>query len=264
MTGSPAVEGTATATRAQAMLRLALTPRWLLLLAVLVGLIVAAILLGRWQWDRTQSILAAERAAVSVAVPVQDALGDTDAELPPESIGRPVTAAGEYDPDRQVVVANRSLEGAAGLWIVTGLRLADGTLIPVLRGWTAADDLASRVVPSGPVDVAGILQPDEVFYADAPVTSAEIVAISQQSLEAAWGEEVPPGFIVLAEQRPLAGPAPEPVPPTVQTADVPFPLQNFFYAFQWWIFAAFGIFLYLRWLRIEAGRAAEESTSLSG
>ena len=255
MTGSPTAEVMPAPTRTQAMLRLALTPRWLAVLAVLVALIVAAILLGRWQWDRTQSILAAERAAASVAVSVEKALGDSDAELPAESIGRPVTATGEFDPDRQVVVTNRSLDGEAGVWVVTGLRLADGTLVPVLRGWTSPDDTVSRAVPSGPVEVAGVLQPDEVFYTDAPVTTDEIASISQASLESAWGENVPPGFVVLAAQRPSVTPAPAPVPPTVQTSDVPFPLQNFFYAFQWWIFAAFGIFLYLRWLRIEAGRS---------
>lgn len=256
MTGSPGAEGAPASPRAQAMLRLALTPRWLVVLAVLVGLSIAAILLGRWQWDRTQSILAAERAAASVAVPVQAALGDSSTDLPAESIGRPVTVAGTFDPDRQVVVANRALDGAAGVWVVTGLRLDDGTLVPVLRGWTETDDFAARAVPQGPVEVSGVLQPDEVFYADAPVTSDEVVAISQSSLESAWGEDVPPGFVVLAAQQPSAVPAPDPVPPTVQTADVPFPLQNFFYAFQWWIFAGFGVFLYLRWLRIEAGRSA--------
>jgi cytochrome oxidase assembly protein ShyY1 len=42
------------------------------------------------------------------------------------------------------------------------------------------------------------------------------------------------------------------VPPTVQVGDVPFPLQNFFYAIQWWIFAAFAIFVYARWLYLDA------------
>ena len=50
---------------ARAMLRLALTPRWLVAALVLLLLIAAAVMLGRWQWDRTQSILAAERAAAS-------------------------------------------------------------------------------------------------------------------------------------------------------------------------------------------------------
>jgi cytochrome oxidase assembly protein ShyY1 len=51
--------------------------------------------------------------------------------------------------------------------------------------------------------------------------------------------------------------APEPAAPTVQTADVPFPLQNFFYAFQWWIFAAFAVVVYLRWLWLDAAGQAQ-------
>jgi cytochrome oxidase assembly protein ShyY1 len=49
----------------------------------------------------------------------------------------------------------------------------------------------------------------------------------------------------------------------VQTADVPFPLQNFFYAVQWWIFAAFGLVFYLRWLWIEAGRQPEDTEPIA-
>jgi len=236
------------------MLRLALTPRWLVMALLLVGLVIAAIFLGRWQWDRTQMILAAERAAASQPIEVMAALGSGDT-LPPDSIGRPVFATGTYEPERQVLVPNRSLDDAPGSWVVTGLRLSDGSLIPVLRGWIAPGDEATAVVPPGEVSVSGVLQPDEIFYADAPVAGGVIAAISQSSLQQAWGEPVPPGYVVLTVQEPATSPAPLPVPATVQTADVPFPLQNFFYAFQWWIFAAFGVFLYVRWLRIEARRS---------
>ena len=51
--------------------------------------------------------------------------------------------------------------------------------------------------------------------------------------------------------------------PTVQTADVPFPLQNFFYAFQWWIFGAFAVAFYLRWLWLEAHRS-DDAQSAAG
>ena len=123
---------------------------------------------------------------------------------------------------------------------------------------------ASRSVPSGPVEVAGVLQPDEVFYADAPATADEIAAISQSSLESAWGEDVPPGFVVLQDQQPSAMPAPAPVPPTVPTADVPFPLPNFFYAFQWWIFAAFALALAARFLWLDAAQDAAQDAAEAG
>ena len=32
------------------------------------------------------------------------------------------------------------------------------------------------------------------------------------------------------------------------TAEVGFPLQNFFYAIQWWVFALFAVTIYIRWL----------------
>ena len=244
------------------MLRLALTPRWLVVALLLLVFIVAATLLGRWQWDRTQTILAAERAALSEPISVGEALGaSTTDDLPSESIGRPVTAAGRYDPDRQVVIDNRSLDGQAGSWVVTGLRLADGALVPVLRGWVAPGDEAATAVPAEDVAISGVLQPDEIFYADVLPVDGQVLAISQTALEAVWDEDVPAGFIVLARQDPDVPPAPTPVPPTIQLGDGAFPLQNFFYAFQWWIFAAFGIFVYLRWLRIEAKR--EQSTNLS-
>ena len=132
--------------------------------------------------------------------------------------------------------------------------VASASAGPDVDGGSGFDGTAAAV-PSGEVRVEGILQPEEIFYAGAPATAEAISAIARDSLERAWGEQVPPAFVVLASQQPRPVPAPMPVPPTVQTADVPFPLQNFFYAFQWWIFAAFGAFLYVRWLRIEAGRS---------
>lgn len=245
------------------MLRLALTPRWLVMAVVLIALVIGAVFLGRWQWDRTQAILAAERAALSEPIPVSEVLASPVTDpLPNEAIGRPVTVMGTYDSTRQVLVANRALDDRAGVWVVTGLRTGEGLLIPVLRGWVSGSDDGATTIPDGEIEVTGVLQPDEVFYADAAPVDGQIVAISQSALTSLWAEDLPQGYVVLQAQTPATAPAPMPVPPTIDVADVPFPLQNFFYAFQWWIFAAFGVFLYLRWLRIEARK--EMSTSLSG
>ena len=237
------------------MLRLALTPRWLVGLLVLLVVIAGTILLGRWQWDRTQTILAAERAAASQPIPVQQAQPDPDATaVPPDGIGRPVTATGRFDPGMQVAVVNRELAGMPGVWIVSGLRLDDGRVAAVLRGWLPDADDPAAAAPAGEVTVSGILQPDETFYSGAQTAEGSVASIAHTRLEQEWQADVLPGFIVLSEQDPPLSAAPSPVPPTVQTADVPFPLQNFFYAFQWWIFALFAVIVYVRWLWIEAGR----------
>lgn len=237
------------------MLRLALTPRWLVGLLILLVVIAATILLGRWQWDRTQTILAAERAAASQPIPVEQAQPDPEATaVPPDGIGRPVTVSGRYEPGMQVAVINRELEGTPGVWIVTGLRLDDGRVVAVLRGWLPSATDAAAPPPTGDVTVSGVLQPDEAFYAGAQTPAGTVASIAHDRLAQEWQADVLPGFVTLTSQEPSPSAAPSPVPPTVQTADVPFPLQNFFYAFQWWIFAIFAVVVYLRWLWIEAGR----------
>lgn len=241
------------------MLRLALTPRWLVALLVLLVLMAGAVLLGRWQWDRTQAILAAERAALGQPVPVRDVFpvdGDPATEVPAEGIGRPVTAEGSYDPLLQVAVTNRALDGDPGVWIVTGLRQADDSVVAVLRGWLPDADAPGATAPDGTVRVTGVLQPDEAFYADAASAEGTVASIAHDRLAALWGTPVLPGFVVLSAQDPWTDPAPAPVPQTVQATDAPFPLQNFFYAFQWWVFAAFGLAVYLRWLWLDSRPAA--------
>ena len=56
--------------------RTALTPRWLAALLALIVLVVAFIVLGRWQWDRTQDILAAERSAAAAPIDLADLVDD--------------------------------------------------------------------------------------------------------------------------------------------------------------------------------------------
>ena len=107
--------------------------------------------------------------------------------------------------------------------------------------------------------MTGVLQPDEAFYANAVAEPGSVAAIAHDRLATTWGEPVLPGIRDPRRSGPRYSPAPVPVPATVRTADVPFPLQNFFYAFQWWIFAAFGVAVYLRWLWLESRRVDEET-----
>ncbi len=256
--GPPVSQGTMSRGTGSAALRLALPPRWLAAAAALLVFAAAAVFLGRWQWDRTQDILAAERAALSEPAPVESVVDDGLDQVPGESIGRPVTATGSYDPALQALVANRSLDGRAGVWVITGLRLEEGQIVAVLRGWVP--DAAGAMAPvAGPVTVSGILHPDEEFYAGAPTTGGIVASVSHSVLEGLWGTTLLPGYVMLQEQSPPVSAAPAPAYPTVQTADVPFPLQNFVYAFQWWIFALFAVAVYARWLWVDARREQEEA-----
>lgn len=232
-------------------LRILLTPKWAGLTLVLIAAIAACILLGRWQWQRTSDILAAERVAAAAPVDLLE-VSSLGRDLDAESIGRPVTALGEYRADGQILVLHRASDtDLPGAWVLSPLDLADGSTIGVVRGWIP-QDAAAPAPPFGKVRISGILHPGERFYPDAITQPGTAVAISDAVMAAAWGQAVRTGFIMLAEQSPPGDMAALPtVSPTVQTGDVAFPLQNFFYAFQWWIFGAFAIALYARWLWLD-------------
>lgn len=249
--------------------RAARTPRQLGLAALALVLIAAFLLLGRWQWQRTQDVLASERAATSAPIAV-DGLNPVGEAITNETVGRPVTAEGTYVPGLQRIVVQRSIDDRPGVWVVTPLRLADGSLVPVLRGWLPDADAPGSVPPEGPVRVSGVLQADESFYKDSAVaTGGEVSAISQQSLD--LGPSARAGFITLVSQVPADAPAPVPVPVNARAADVAFPLQNFFYTFQWWALSVLVIGVYVRWLWLDAlgddpsdGSAAASAEQLPG
>lgn len=250
---------------ARRMLRLALTPRWIALGVLALALILGCALLGRWQWDRTQDILAAERAAQGAPISVGE-LAPPGAEIDGADIGRQVVATGTYLGAQQVIVTNRLLDSRPGVWVVTPLQSADGSVIAVNRGWLPDSGAAGLIPPLGQVTVRGTYTPDEEFYADAPTSDRSVLTISGTGLGLRWKLPTYAGYLNLVTQSPPSREAPIPVPATVQTSDVPFPLQNFGYAFQWWVFALFVVFAYVRWLSLDArpkaGSSEPDSTTV--
>lgn len=223
------------------------TPRWVALGLLALVFALAAIGLGRWQWDRSTDIIRAEQVARAEPVDIVTvtAVGE---EFENPLIGRPVTASGEYVADQQTAVLSRTVDGPAGVWVLTPLLLEDGTAIAVVRGW--APSIQDAQVPSGDVTVTGIWHPNERFYRDEPYRDDGVLAISSERLRERWQLPLRPGFIMLTQQQPASDL--RAVPQTVQTADVPFPIQNVFYAVQWFVFAGFAAWVYFRWLRLEA------------
>lgn len=218
------------------------------LTVIAVILSAVCIVAGLWQGSRTRDILDAERAAIAAPIPVLDAAGIEG--FPASSVGRPVTATGAYAALDQLLVAQRELDGQAGDWVIAPL-IVDGTTVAVLRGWVDSPTSDALTLPEGEVALRGALQPFEEFYAErARQPDGRLVAISRDEVERAWGTSVLSLVFVLASQEaPLPdSPAPLPVPLTVQTADVPFPLQNAAYTLQWFVFAAFVWVMWWLWV----------------
>jgi len=223
-----------------------------------VLLIVGFIFLGHWQWERTQDVLAAERAGLAQQVAVDD-LNPLGQPIVSETVGRAVSAHGSYVADQQRFVIHRSLNGQSGVWVVTPLRLSDGSVIAVMHGWLPSEQSPGVNAPSGEVDITGVLQADESFYKGSPPDGSNVAAISQQSLQ--LGKLARDGYIRLSTQSPMDSPAPIAVPVVAQQGSAPFPFQNFFYAIQWWIFSFFVVGVYLRWLWLDANESSESSLS---
>lgn len=248
--------------RANSLLRTAITPVWLIALVGAIAFAVGTVFLGLWQWERTQDILAAERAANSAPIALTEIVGE-DGTWDNRNIGRPVVVDGSFTTD-EVLMPNREWQGERGYWTLTRLELLDGRSVAVNRGWLP-DGTVSPPILGSATSIAGVLHPNEEFYAGAN-SSGEIVTVDSNALANRWGVPLISGYVMMQEQDPSLqaadAPAPVIIAPTVQVGDAPFPLQNFVYAFQWWLFGAFALGLYGWWLWRESARPAQADRPL--
>jgi cytochrome oxidase assembly protein ShyY1 len=239
------------------VLRTALQPRWLALLVVVLVAATAMALLGRWQLDRAREhgqepVERAQRAqARATPKPVEQVIAPRQT-FPKEAVNTRVTASGQWDGAHRLLITGRSLNGRTGFWVLVPLKLADGSAVPVVRGWvpTASDPAAAA--PTGPVTVIGFLQPSEPPVTLAPGASSGLPAgqlsrISAPDLVNAWPYPLITGFMVEQSQTPATGPAPTPVPPPSAAGGLD--LLNVFYALQWWLFALIGLLFWGRIVR---------------
>lgn len=133
--------------------------RWLVLAAVLLGAALTA-RLGLWQLDRAQQKLALQAAVDAEAARPPLANADLGGQ---EQLHRRVILRGRWVADRSVWLDNRPMDGHAGFYVVTPLRLTGRSeAILVQRGWAPRDPTdRSRLppldTPAGEVEVMGRL-----------------------------------------------------------------------------------------------------------
>ena len=237
--------------------------RLALSIAVLLA-VVAMVTAGFWQLHRL-SERREHNAKVSdrgrlPAVEVQDLIevGD-DYEAGAELEFRTVQAVGVYEPGDQVLIRNRSYQGAAGYWVLTPLRLRSGSVVAVNRGWIprGAEVPASFAPPVGEVEVtglvrstvtaAGLQQPDPSNGVLAEMARPDLARLSQQ-LEA----ELLPVYVQFQAQAPPAGELPVPVPaPDLGEG------SHLAYAVQWFVFATIALVGYPLILRHQKRSSVE-------
>lgn len=230
--------------------RFAFSRRWLGYLALVVVFAVACVFLSMWQLARREEARAeitrveenwdATPVEVSALLPSLDSFDANDKY-------RPVTITGVYASDEQLLVRGRPLNSQAGFQVLVPLRLADGTVFFVDRGWVpaASDRDAPEFVPAAPagdVTVVVRLKASEPVIPgrsapDGQVATITLPAIADElgvtAYTAAYG-------LLVAED-----PAP-PSRPIAAARPQPDEGPHLSYAFQWLVFGVMA-FVALGW-----------------
>jgi cytochrome oxidase assembly protein ShyY1 len=231
-----------------------LAPRYWANHLLLVVLLVAAGWLGLWQYHGWQDRREAEaRDLTQVApIPLVDAIGPDD-PFPGALVGQPVEVQGIWVPDSTIFVAGREHDDERGYWVVTGLETDEGSVLPVVRGWSA--EAADPGAPNGPAELVGWLQPPEGTGAvDDDPTDDVLPQLRVADLAQRFDEDLYGAYVVV---RPGADAGTHAGTEGLVPADLQqlpdagrlTALRNLLYAIEWWFFGAFAVFVWWRWVR---------------
>jgi surfeit locus 1 family protein len=205
------------------------------------ALTLAMLWLGLWQM-RVFEDKENESAAARAAQPAVPLLDFVSAEGTVGDIyGKPATVTGHYLPTQQARVT-----GPDGtVRVLTALLVADGRVLPVVRGTLPPGASTIPQPPAGEQVQTGVFLPSEAA-AGAADTGADLTSVRLPLLAQYWPQQLLPGFITLGAADSAAqglGPSVVALPSGAGS------VQNIGYALQWWVFAAFAAFMTVRFIR---------------
>jgi cytochrome oxidase assembly protein ShyY1 len=227
--------------------RFALEKRWFGYLAVAIVFAIACYFLSQWQFARRDETLA-EVAKVDQnydADPRPLASVLTDKEYFDETQEwTPVEMTGTYLVEDQLLVRSRPYGGRPGFEVLTPLRLDDGSIFIVDRGWvpTGEEQDSPDFVPDAPdgiVTVTARLKPGEPNLPGRSAPAGQVSTINLPTVAELVGGSVYTGaYGLLATEDP----APADARPAAAVKPDRDEGPHLSYAFQWLIFALFGFF----------------------
>lgn len=240
-------------------MRKVFTLHWIAGHLLALSLITIFIIAGFWQLDRLEQRRAAndllQGRYAQAAVAEADVIAEPGAELD----FRQASVSGVYEPDSELLLRSRAYNGEAGWHVLTPLRLDDGQLLLVNRGWVPyamnKAPISAATPPAGRVQVSGVLHPAEIqptgfwaglvpkdppagelnaaYYVNLPRLTAQLPGLLQAQ------------YLQLNMQSPAqAGDLPIPAAEAVLTEG-----PHFSYAMQWFSFALIGIIGYVFLMR---------------
>jgi len=207
--------------------------------------------LGFWQYSRAHRDDISKRVLAATAAPVR-ALVPPESYVPESVFGHRVAMPARIEGGRTLATCDREQAGQpSGCWLIAPAFFGDDThAVTVLLGLIPESRLVSglaQVRAKGSTDVTllGRLQPAEVIDRGSAFLrpSDTVASINVNELAMRWNTDLLDGYVVLA--RPYFGravTAPLILPPSGIT------WRNLLYAWQWWTFAAFVLFLLARFI----------------
>lgn len=230
------------------MPRFLVSPRWVAFHLLVVAGVIAMINLGLWQVRRLDERRAfnavVEAAYDSAPVPLDELvdpawranIGGLAAVDDSRIAWRPVTVSGSYEAEGALRVVNRSQYGRAGDNLVVPLRLDDGRVVLVNRGFVplGVDD---PPLPGTKIDVLGRLRPSEERSAVGARDPSDGVLTEVQRLDlvrlSGQFDDLAPVYLELISSSPAEG---DGLPQPVVRPDLS-EGSHLSYAVQWFIFS---------------------------
>ncbi len=238
-----------------------LRPGLLGLHAFAIAAIAGCIVMGLWQLGAYDTRQEHERADQRT-VPRVDLVGLWGADEPFEGRldRRPVRVEGQFAPtDEQVWVTGRDVDGRRGAWLVAPVRVtgSEASLL-VVRGW-APKAGALPQVPESDLAFDAVLQPSEGSGEPFDHRTRTIGTLSVPALTNVISGDLYSGYAIGTSSSVTRGLTPvQPPEPDVSWTTG---LRNLAYALQWWVFAAFALFMWWRMAteNVAMRRAAAEA-----
>jgi surfeit locus 1 family protein len=213
--------------------------------------------LGWWQLDR-----AAQKNAIQSQIESRralPALRDADIARYPvaELTHRAVSLQGRWIPSATVFLDNRQMQGRPGFYVLTPLRLSDGSAVLVQRGWVARDPIdrtrvAAPALPAGDVEIVGRFAPPPSRLLEFEASASGAIRQNLDLVQFRQELRLPMPELSVLQTEPRTGDGLQ--------RDWPEPAsgvhKHYGYAFQWFALATLTVVLYVWFQLIRPRRLA--------
>ena len=229
--------------------RFTLSRRWLGYLGLVVIFAIACAALSVWQFDRRAQTRAeidrVERNWDAPPRPLTDVLDDLQA-FNDQFKWASVSMSGRYLPEQALLVRGRPRDTRAGFEQLVPLRLDDGSVFVIDRGWLPAGNAQDAPdvippIPAGSVEVIARLKPGEPVLPGRSAPAGQIATVNLPTIADGIGAATYTGAYGL-----LTSETPNAVRPTAVQKPVADEGPHLSYAFQWIAFGVLG-FIGLAW-----------------